>query len=112
MIAHRCEFLFRIWIHPELGDPPEIEVWYHGLEPTESRKGFFSEWARAALCELQSEFWDEFGLDKEKYWQVVGKATLQGRFDYCGEYDEDLDVIEFDKAEVPDSFWERGVLPI
>ena len=108
MTASSCEFSFRIWVHPELGDPPDIEVWYDGFEPTESRRGFFSEWAHAALCELQSEFWDEFGLDKSKHWQVIGRATLQGRFNYEGEYDEDLDVIEFDKVEGPDSFWESG----
>lgn len=112
MGASSCEFSFRIWVHPELEDPPEIEVWYHGLEITKPGNCFCSEWALNALYDLQSKFWDIFDLDKTKHWQVFGRAVVAGRFDYYGEYDEDVDLIEFEKAEVPDGFRDMSRLDI
>jgi len=35
-MARKVEFGFRVWVRPEGDDPPEIEVWFQGLEPTES----------------------------------------------------------------------------
>lgn len=101
----KVEFEFRVWVHPEDGDAAEIEVWFQGLEPTESGKCHVSDWARESLC--NEDFHDLFDLDKNKHWQVVGKGTLHGRYDCFGEYDEEFDVIEFEKAEVPES-WFNG----
>ena len=96
------EFSFRIWVPPKDGDPAEFEVWFQGLEPTESGKRFVSDWAKESLS--YEDLHSLFGLDPTKYWQVVGRGTLQGWWDYYGEYDEALDITEFDKAEVPDSW--------
>lgn len=101
------EFYFRVWVHPEGGDPAEVEVWYQGLEPTDASKGFASDWISESL--YNEDFYALFDLDKTKNWQVVGKGTLKGVYDYFGEYDEDLNIVEFEKAEVPDWFY-RNVL--
>jgi hypothetical protein len=101
------EFGFRVWVHPVDGDPADIEVWYQGLESTESGKGLISDWAMESL--RNEDFHDLFGLDGDKHWQVVGKGTLTGWFDYFGEYDEEFSVIEFHKAEVPEK-WLYGEL--
>jgi len=105
----RAEFNFRVWIYPEDGDPPEIEVWWHGLESTDPSRRFMSEWVSESLeTELVlSDVYDLFDLDRDKHWQVVGKGEITGWYDYYGEYDETFDVIEYEKAEVPESFYER-----
>ncbi len=95
----KVEFSFRLWVHPE--DGVGIETWYQGLEPTGGMS--IAEWARCHIQELGDDVYLEFGLDREKYWQVVGKATLRGWYDYFGEYDEEFDVIEFQKEEVAES---------
>ena len=104
-MSKAVQFNFRIWVHPEDGDPPDIEVWWHGLEHTGPDKGFMSDWIHEALtCE---DFHHTFDLDTDKHWQVVGKGELTGWYDYWGEYDESLDVIEYEKAEVPESYYEE-----
>lgn len=93
----KAEFCFRCWVHPT-GDPSEIEVWFNGLEETKSDRRFVSEWAKDAMeCEDLRAIFD---LDDSKHWQVVGKAVVSGEFDYWGEYDEDVTIVEFQKAEV------------
>jgi len=109
-MASKVEFGFRVWVHPEDGDPADIEVWFQGLEPTESGKCHVSDWAREILC--NEDFHDLFDLDKDKHWQVVGKGTLHGWYDYFGEYDEEFDVIEFEKAEVPETWLYGKELPL
>lgn len=108
-MSSRIEFSFRVWVHPEDSDPPDIEVWFQGLEPTESGRCYASDWARDSLS--NEDFHDLFELDKTKHWQVVGKGTLQGHYDYYGEYDEDFDVIEYEIAEVPESWYDCEHLP-
>lgn len=101
-MAEQVEFSFRVWVHPEDGDPADIEVWFYGLEPTLPNRCFVSDWARESLC--NENFHTLFELDKDKHWQVVGKGTLRGWYDYWGEYDEEFDVIEYEKAEVPEEW--------
>lgn len=96
------EFSFRVWVHPD--DPADVEVWWHGIEPTESGKWFASDWALNSMYEW--DFHELFELDKDKHWQVVGKGRLHGRFDYLGEYHEEFDVTEFQKAEVPEAWFD------
>ena len=100
------EFCFRVWAHPE--DPADIEVWHHGLEPTVIGKHtYFAEWARESLS--NEDFHELFKLDKSKHWQIVGKMTLNGSYDYFGEYNEEMDLIEFEKAEVPDGWFDDSL---
>lgn len=96
-----AEFLFRIWVHPY--DSPDVEVWYHGLESTDPGRRFVSEWAMTSIQDEDAH--ELFSLDKTKYWQVVGRARICGWFDYWGEYDEEITVLEFEKSEVPPDFW-------
>lgn len=102
------EFEFRVWVHPADEDPPEIEVWYPGLEETDGKKGLVSDWVRAAMA--NEDFAAEFGLDPTKHWQVVGKGRLCGSHSYYGEYDEDLSILEFTKAEVPEPYFDHPEL--
>ena len=100
----KCEFSFRVWVHPEDGDPAEIEVWHQGLSPTKYGECSVSEWAEQYLC--NEDFNSLFDLDRNKHWQVVGKGMLTGHFTYDGEYDEEFQVIEFVKGEVPASWFD------
>jgi hypothetical protein len=109
-MASKVEFSFRAWVHPINGDPPGIEVWYAGLEATEPGKGLVSDWARESL--RNEDMHELFELDGEKHWQVVGRCTLHGWFDYFGEYDEELDLIEYAKAEVPEVWLYGKDLPL
>jgi len=106
-MSQTCEFKFRIWAHPEDADPPEIEVWFHGLEPTKSGGIFVADWARESLS--NEDLHDLFELDKTKHWQIVGTGTLRGWYDYFGEYDEEFDVVEFVKEEVPEAYFDSGL---
>ena len=108
-MSSRIEFGFRVWVHPEGSDPPDIEVWFQGLEPTESGKWFASDWAYGRLSD--EDFHDLFELDKTKHWQVVGKGTLHRQYGEYGECDENLDIIEYEKADVPESWYDREHLP-
>jgi hypothetical protein len=96
----KVEFEFRIWVHPVDGDPPDIEVWYSGLESTKSGSVLVSDWVMESL--RNEDFHSLFDLDEDKHWQVFGKGTLQGSYDYFGEYDEEFDVVSFTKEEVPE----------
>ena len=93
-----CTCLFRVWVSP--ADPPSIEVWYHGLE--ECKRGFVSEWFADSFSNYDMH--DLFKLTKGRHYQVVGKATLTGTYDYDGEYDEHLDIDEFESRVVPAEF--------
>ena len=93
------QFEFRIWIYPE--DPPDIETWCYELEPTVSLRIGIAEWARESLqCE---DFESLFSIKEGEAWQVIGKGEISGSYDYYGEYDEMLDVIEFQKEPIPES---------
>lgn len=106
------EFEFRIWVHPVDGDPPEIQVWYSGLESTKPGEGLISDWAEESLrCEdLHALF--NIAPDEDKHWQVFGKGRLSGSYDYQGEYDEEFDLIEYQKEEVPASWCCGGEIPL
>lgn len=108
----KCEFCFRVWVHPEDSDPAEVEVWYQGLEETSvprHQSQSITEWARMSF--VDQDFHDLFRLDKTKHWQVIGKATLSGGYcggEYGGEYDEDIMINEYVKAEVPPEWFDSG----
>lgn len=101
---NRIEFFFRIWIRPsKMRTPPEIHIWFHGIEPMEQNGRAASEWAEDVIaCE---DLYDIFDLDEDKHWQVFGKATLHGSYDHFGEYSDELDILFSEKAEVPESFY-------
>lgn len=96
------EFGFRLWVHPKDSDPTEIEVWYSGLESTVPGRGLITDWALESLSNEDHHYL--FDLDDDKHWQVVGKGTLHGWYNYFSEYDEELDIIEYQKQEVPESW--------
>lgn len=105
----KIEFQFRVWAHPMDGDPAAVSVWCHELESTQPGTRFASEWVLESFQEC--DFHEIFELDEDSHWQIIGKATISGSFDYFGEYDEDLDIIEYEKVQVPDRFF-KGMLPI
>lgn len=99
MSGSQAEFNFRIWIHPEDGDSSDIEIWCHELEPMDRCKRPASEWVREYM--ENEDLHAAFELDRTKHFQVLGKGKIRGWFDYWGEYDEEMDIIEFETAEVP-----------
>ena len=100
------EFQFRVWVHP--ADPPDLAVWWYGLEPTKSNAGFVEDWICEALENV--DLHERFELDPEKDWQVIGKGTLNGYYDYWGEYEDIRNIDEFEKAEVPASFFDSPTI--
>ena len=100
------DFNFRIWVHPEEGDCPDIEVWYQGLEPVNYDMRFSSDWAKESIS--NEDFYDIFDLDKDKHWQIVGEATLTGSYDYYSEYDEELVINNYEKIEVPEEWLNKS----
>lgn len=94
----RCQCCFRVWVSPS--DPPVIECFYFGIENTNPKFSFMSEWFQESFS--NEDFHDLFDLDKEKCYQVVGKATITGSYDYYGEYDETVDIDEFRVQEEPE----------
>lgn len=97
MTTSKAEFSFRVWVHPEDGDPADIEVWYQGLESTEPGKRTTTDWIMESFP--NEDFHRLFDLDTDKHWQVVGKGVLQVMYS-LGEYDEEISIVEFSKAEV------------
>ena len=104
MSSKRVEFYFRVWVHPVDGDSADVETWFHGLIPTGADDGDAQSWVRDSFC--NEDFHDLFELDKEKHWQVVGKGFVRGWHDYFGEYDEELGVLEFQKKEVGEGWFD------
>lgn len=94
----QCQCCFRVWVHP--ADPPVVECWYHGLENTDPKRRLVSEWFQESFA--NEDFHDLFNLDKDKCYQVVGKATITGTYTGDGEYDEDVEVDEFRAQEEPE----------
>lgn len=86
-------FFFRLWLYPH--DPPEIETWYQGLEPTEPDKRSVAEWAKEAL--QYEDLYDRLELNKNHAYQVVGKATIEGDYNpWTQEHDQEINFLEFE----------------
>lgn len=102
-MSEKVEFSFRVWVYPEDSDPAEFDIWWYGFEPTNPSGRFVTEWVRESFS--NEDFHDLFKLDKDKHWQVIGRASLRGWYSYDGEYDEELEVIEFQKVEVPSQWF-------
>lgn len=96
-----AEFLFRVWVHP--ADPPDIEIWHHDFEPTESGRRSVAEWAKESLSYV--DLHDQFDLDESSHWQVIGKAQIDSWFDLYDDYDEELIILEFKKQQVPEEWF-------
>ncbi len=103
-MCNSCEFNFRVWVCPKDGDPSNIETWFQGLESTDKNTRTIADWTKESLANY--DLYDLFHLDQNKYWQVVGKAVIEGWTDCFGEYDESIEIIEFEKTEVPKSFFD------
>lgn len=98
------EFFFRAYVFPFDGDPPEYQVWYPGLETIkEEGRLTITEWVRYLFD--NEDLRERFSLDPDKGWQVFGKGRLEGRYDYYGEYDEEMDILEYQIAELPSWYY-------
>lgn len=97
----KVEFYFRIWIFndensDDIYEDEEVFVYTLDKFSTAATKSS-TEWAKYSLC--NEDYFQLFGLDDTKNWQIVGKAVLAGG--YVGnEYDETLDIVEYQKTEV------------
>lgn len=80
-----ADFLFRAMIGPR-EDDYEVEVFIPGLEVLGKGMRTAREWADEALS--YTDFRKEWKLEEGKYYQIAGKGTVEGHFDYWGEYDE------------------------
>lgn len=108
---YSTEFLFRLWLFPNDSEPYEMEIWVHALENPWDSKMYLNEWVSNAMSCYDHMFRKEFGLDTEKtmpkYWQIIGKAkvTLQVTYSLDGsECEEKIEILEFQKCEVPESY--------
>lgn len=104
-MSYEVDFLFRVWVYVQDGDSPDIEIWYHGLEKTDPATRFVSDWIAESFENYALR--KVFDLDPDKNWQVVGKGKVHVYKDYFyDEYDEQLEIVEFEKQEVTDSYIE------
>jgi len=98
-------FQFRVWLPPQDAGPPDIEIWYPGMETMRQDWRQRSDWAGEALaCEDLHVAFD--AVDSDCWWQVVGEAKLtwyHGTYDSY-EYDEMCDIISYTKECVPDDY--------
>lgn len=106
-------FEFRIWLRPIEMDDIEIEVWCYELEPTQEGHRSIAEWAHEHIAEAIVDHHSYFEVDPDKSWQILGKATITGYWsqtNYDDEYDEDLELVEVHKQEVPEEWFEPAKL--
>ena len=106
-------FEFRIWLRPREMCDNEVQVWYYELDPIEPNTRSISDWAyehiTSSICDLH-EFFD---VDPEKSWQILGKADITNGWEWIpigDEYDEELNILEVHKLEVPEEWFEENNL--
>lgn len=93
-----ADFLFRVKFYAERHDEsPDIEVWHHDFEPTEKDDPCTFDWIYEAM--QNEDFEDRLKLDTSKCWQIIGKGRIKGSFSYDGEYDEEIEILEYHKKE-------------
>ena len=100
-------FLFRALLSVDPGDDT-LEIFIPDLEIMASAHDRTArEWAEEAMG--VEDLRRAFNLEEGKYYQVYGKATLEGWWDYWGEYDERIDYAECrHREETPESFAALG----
>jgi hypothetical protein len=98
-----AKFFFRVELSSKAEDDVRVETWYHGIDISGPSTRSISDWVRDSFSELPQypdDWWEVFELDPNKNWQIVGQAKIQGHTNYWGEYDEHIDILECEKAEV------------
>ena len=94
-----CNFEFRVWTSKQ--DVLEVSVWCYELEPDYTSKiSSGREWAQLFLDDC--DFHKLLKIDATKNWQIIGKATIKGKYDVFGEYDENIVIHESRRLEVSD----------
>lgn len=92
------EFKFRVLLPPKDTDSPTVTVWYPEFE-YHAKGRSITEWATLSLQELDIR--DNISdLKDDKCYEIIGVATIQGRWDTFGEYDEELIIVESKHQEV------------
>ena len=67
---------------------PDVEIFYNHPEVCKKGTRTVTDWIRESIQNEEPHcIWD---LDKAKAYQILGKGTLKGWFDYWGEYDEEM----------------------
>lgn len=96
-----AEVQFRVWLRD--GEVERVETWCHDFVPLTAGRRSGDEWAAE---HLQSVNWfADCNLDPAKDWQILGRGRLVGETDYWGDYDEQLDLDEYEAVEVPPGWW-------
>lgn len=96
-------FEFRLFIDES---DYELQVWVYEFERTEvCDKRTAHDWIMESFFDLVNPY-EDFELDKDKAWQVIGKGRISGYSDYDGDFEENLHLIEFQKQELPSSYFE------
>ncbi len=93
-------FEARLWINL---NSVEYETWSYELEPVDIQHRSTAEWALSHLDgNFNREDWlEEFKLDGTKCWQVIFKGSLYDWYDCFDEYEEEMDILEFQTIEIP-----------
>lgn len=112
--TYSVQFFFRLWLYPNDCEPLDIETWVHELDTPWSRNGTsVRNWVSDSVsCVFGHGIRKKLGLDGDaigKHWQVIGKAEIQGRVSHSldgSEYEEELELLEFEKCEVPASYFD------
>ena len=107
------KILGRAWIY-DTGDPCQVDVWEHELEPMTGRNRSGADWAKEHFNECFSDdsLRKFFNLPATGSFQVLFSGEMSGG--PCGgyeyqEWDEQFDLDEgFKVAEIPEEFLARG----
>ncbi len=80
----------------------KTKFWSNEMEPMDCRHRSVDEWAEESVT---SHFGPEcFDIPTEGNYQALVHAKIVGSFDYQGEYDEDIEVVEVACEQMPDEY--------
>ena len=103
-MSKEVEFNFRVWVPPKGSERAKVEIWYQGIEPMDPMKCFYADWVEEVFS--WEDYHERFDLDPQKRWQVVGKGVLRSVYTYADDWDEHIDILSFEKAEVPENWYQ------
>lgn len=103
IVSHNFEF--RLFIDESDRD---LEVWVYEFEIVEAcGKRTVCDWVKESFFDLVDPY-EDFKLDEAKPWQVIGRGNITGHYDYVGEYEEHINIIEFKTQELPSDYNNRS----
>lgn len=101
-MAESSRIFGRAWLYGT-GDPFEVQIWHHSLEPMTIDRRSIDDWAREHFSECydEAQLREKFGIPECGAFQVLFKGALEGSLGHDGEWDEWFDVEEVSHETIP-----------